>query len=311
MLASQAPHWVEVATRDADEGEPMRKRTIIAVLCTVATAAPTSASAVTLRWPRPTLVNPITVQLGTGYTHTTLSTTRDYIVKLPSTQKRGGTWLDGGHNIAIVGGSVTIPSWVTQATTAQRAAIYVKGATGTVHVQGVLIDGAGGAQLDGIDIDAPQATVQLEYDRIVNIRGGQASWHGDVTQPWGGVKALRIDHLTGSSNFQGLFLDPTMGPIGSVQLANVNLVATTTPTLDGGGDLLWLNSDSSTCAQYPVTLSNVWLAPRPGWSLAGAVWPHIVATSGACLGVTGSVQKGLPSSGSFVPSGSVGLGYTG
>lgn len=289
----------------------MRTRTIFALLCGLLACAPGAASAVTLRWPKPTLVNPITVRLGTGYTHTTLSTTQDYIVKLPSTKKYGGTWIEGGHNIVIVGGSVTIPATVTEATTAKRAAIYLKGATGTVHIQGVLIDGAGGAQMDGIDIAAPQATVQLQYDRVVNIRGGQSSWHGDDVQPWGGVRALRIDHFTGSSNFDGLFLDPTYGPIGSVTLSNTNMVATTTPTLDGGGAMLWTNTDLSVCTTYPVSLSNVWIEPRPGWSLAGAVWPHILATYGGCPGVTGYLYKGIPPTGSFVPAGSVGLGYSG
>ncbi len=291
----------------------MRKHTIIAMLCTLAAAVSGSASAATLRWPQPTLVNPVTVTLGTGYTHTMLSTTRDYIVKLPATQKRGGTWLEGGHNIVIVGGSITIPATMTAAatTSAQQTAIYVKGATGTVHIQGVLIDGAGGGQFDGIDVNAPQATVQLQYDRIINIRGGESSWHGDVVQPWGGVKSLRVDHFTGSSNYQGLFLDPSAGAIGSVQLSNVNLVATTTGPLDGGGVLLWLNNEASTCTKYPITLENTWLAPRPGSSLYGSVWSHAVATPGACPGLTGMPRTGIPSTGSFVPAGAAGLGYSG
>jgi len=289
----------------------MRKRSILALLATLTACASGSASAVTLRWPRPTLVNPITIQLGTGYTHSLLSTTRDYVVKLPPTKKYGGTFLEGGHNVLIVGGSVTIPSSVTTTTTAERTGIYVKGATGVVHIEGVLIDGASGPQMDGIDVAAPQATVQLEYDRVINIRGMQSAWHGDDVQPWGGVKALRIDHFTGSSNFQGLTLNPTDGPIGSVQISNTNLVATTTPTLDGGGSMLWLNDDPSVCTTFPTTLSNVWVDPRPGWSLAGALWPHQLAIAGACPGVTGVPYDGIPSTGSFVPAGSVGLGYSG
>jgi hypothetical protein len=291
----------------------MRKRTFIAMLCTLAAALPGSASAATLRWPQPTLVNPITVTLGTGYTHTILSTTRDYIVKLPATQKRGGTWLEGGHNIVIVGGSITIPPTMTAAatTSAQQTALYVKGATGTVHIQGVLIDGASGGQFDGIAVNAPQATVQLQYDRVINLRGGMSSWHADVVQPWGGVKALRVDHFTGSSNYQGLFLDPTAGPIGSVQLSNVNLVATTTPPLDAGGVMLWLNNDASVCSQYPLTLESTWIAPRPGVSLAGAVWPQLLMRTGGCPKVTGSIRVGIPSTGSYVPAGAAGLGYTG
>jgi hypothetical protein len=285
------------------------RRAIVAVLCAALATASASASAATLRWPAPTLVNPITINLGTGYTHTTLSTTRDYVVRLPATQKVGGTWLEGGHNIVIVGGAITIPKLSTSAGTAQHAGIYVKGATGTVHIQRVLIDGSGGGQFDGIDISAPQATVQLAYVRIVNVRGGQSSWHGDVVQPFGGVKSLRVDHLTGSSNFGGLFLDPTYGPIGSVQLSYVNLVATSSPPLEGGGAMLWLNNDPDVCSTFPISLENLWIKPRSGWSLAGAVWPAQILTPGACPKLTGPVHEGLPPDGSYVPAGAAGLSW--
>lgn len=273
------------------------------VSCALATAA--SASAATLEWAPPKLVNPITITLGTGYTHTSLSTSRDYLIKLPPTRKYGGTWIEGGHNVKILGGSITIPSSAS-ATTAQRTGIYVKDATGTVHIEGVLIDGTGGSQFDGIDIAAPLATVQLENLRIVGVNGGLNSWHADVVQPWGGVKDLRIDRLSGASNYQGLTLIKDLGPIGSAELSNVDMTATTDPTPDHGGQMLML-SNTTSCTTYPVSVSEFYILPRPGRTLANSVWPSNLAAG--CIGMTGVPQVGPPASGPFVPPGLAGLGY--
>jgi hypothetical protein len=267
-------------------------------------------------------VNPITIRLGTGYTSSTLSTTRDYVIKLPATEKLGGTWLVGGHNVVIVGGAISIPANTPagSAYDAQRTGIYIKGATGTVHVEGVTIEGAPGAQFDGVDIDAPQATVQLENDRVIGVQGGFSSFHGDVVQPWGGVADLRIDHLTATSNYQGLTLQQDLGPIGSAEVSNVDLTATAIAPVDGGGHMLWLTKDSNACAAYPIAFSNVYIQPRPGRTMANSVWPQMNAPA-ACpevgsllatwpaLPFSGDVHAGAPAGGSFVPAGVTGLGY--
>src|SRR6476660_7708325 len=99
MLASSRSADFKFRSVEPMVGRTMRKLTLIAMLCILVAVAPGSASAVTLRWPKPTLVNPVTVTLGTGYTHTALSATQDYIVKLPPTKKYGGTFLEGGHNM--------------------------------------------------------------------------------------------------------------------------------------------------------------------------------------------------------------------
>jgi len=280
-----------------------------------------TAPAAALRWAPPLMVEPKTITLGTGYTHTTLATNRDYIVKLPATKKVGGTWIDGGHNVVIVGGYITVPQGNSSATVNETTALSIKGATGTVHVEGVLIDGSGGGEFDGITINAPEATVQLENLRIVGVRGGYERVHADVVQPWGGVKDLRIDRLTGRSNYQGLTLKPDLGPIGAAELEEVDVTATTEGTLDRGGHMLWLTRGVDTCSAYPMTLSNVFVTPRPGKPLSGAVWPQKNFTLGCpaagtkssldwpALPVLGAAQLGPPSSGSYVPAGVAGLSY--
>ncbi len=267
-------------------------------------------------------MNPTTIDLGTGYTHVTLSTSRDYILKLPNIEKVGGTWIDGGHDVVVIGGAITIPTGTQPGTAydAERNGIYIDNSTGTVQIEGVSIDGSGGAEFDGIDIAAPAATVQLENLRITEVRGKFSNFHADVVQTWGGVKDLRIDHLTATSNYQGLTLDEDLGPIGSAEISDVDLTATTEPPLDKGGHMLWLTSGSESCSGFPVSLSNVYVQPRPGWTLGESVWPQddaplachetgVTSAAWPALPVTGSVQAGIPPEGSYVPAGVAGIGY--
>lgn len=276
-----------------------------------------------LRWSPPPLVDPLVITLGTGATHVSMSTRRDYIVKFPATKKAGATWLDGGHNVVVIGGAATIPEETPEgsANDWQRTGIYISNTTGTVHIEGVEIDGSGGSDFDGVAINAPAATVQLQNMRIVGVRGRYDGWHADVVQTWGGVRALRIDRLTGSSNYQGLTIPIDLGPIGSADISRVDLTDTEAPTVKGG-HLVWLTTGAYSCQSYPVALSDVYVKPRADRPLDRAVWPS-TASNLPCdpyvdamgvswpeLGdVTGTVALGPPPSGSYVPAGAAGLGY--
>jgi hypothetical protein len=140
-----------------------------------------------------------------------------------------------------------------------------------------------------------------------------------VVQPWGGVKNLRIDRMTASSNYQGLTLKEDLGPVGSVEVFNVNLTATTEPPLEKGGYMLWLTKQR-TCEDFPTRLKSVYVKPRPSLSLRRSVWPgsHSGLScngSGSSvvtwprLSVRGGVRVGRPRGGSFVPRGVAGLSY--
>ncbi|HEY2660362.1 MAG TPA: pilus assembly protein TadG-related protein [Caulobacteraceae bacterium] len=284
----------------------------------------TTGSGDKLRWAPPTLKNPITITLGTGDTTSNLKPTQDYIIKLPAKKKVGFTYILGGHNVVILGGYITLPVSADKTNGAPSRAIYIKGATGVVHVEGVLIDASGGGMSDGVDIAAPEATVQVENVRVEGIYGYNNQFHADVIQPFGGVRDLRVDKLTGYSGYQGLTIDQDQGAIGSAELYRVNLVATGAQvwgSANNGGYLLWLTPLSKCQPSYPVTLNNVYVKPRA--TLANAVWPPVGAQT-ACpalttandlvasfpkLPVSGYVSKGLPPQGDFVPQGVAGLNY--
>lgn len=268
-----------------------------------------------LRWAPPALENPITVQLGRGFTVSRLDPTRDYRIQLPAQRKVGGTVIEGGRNVVIVGGQVTASPNATS--NYERRGIYIKGTVGTVHIEGVEIDGAG-LPLDGIGINAPEAKVQIQNVHVKGLNGSYAGFHADVVQPWGGVRELRIDRLSGSSNYQGLFLQPGLGPIGSATIQNVDLTHTALPT-DRGGYMMWL---ANGCTTYPMTLSEVYVRSETVRPLDMMVYPSSAAGNTECpalisglnaswpqLPITGSVTHGSPANGAFVPPGIAGTDY--
>jgi hypothetical protein len=270
-----------------------------------------------LRWPPPPLAHPQRITLASGFSNVRLQSGRDYVLRLPRGRKLGGAFIEGGHNVVVIGGRISLPA--DAATDQQRRGLYFKHQTGTVHVEGVSIDGFEG-EGDGIAIDAPEAIVQLENVRIAGLRGSQAGTHSDVVQPWGGVRQLRIDRLTGSSAFQGLQLPVSMGPIGAAYLRFVDLHALSAPSAQGGGHMLWLTNPGS-CSGYTIALEQVYVVPRPGRTLANSVWPGVSDGSSCAavdkggsvqwpgLPVRGEVLAGSPDGGEFVPRWSVGSRY--
>lgn len=271
-------------------------------------------------WTSPQLDDPTTVSLDAGPTYTLLDRGNDYIIDLPDEVKVGHTMIEGGRNIVIRGGHVTVPS--DGRTDAERRGIYIKNATGTVHIEGIAIDGLESRGFDGISISAPEAIVQIVNVRVTGITGRFDGFHGDVVQPFGGVRELRIDHLSGTSNYQGLYLTETSGAIGSADIRNVNL-SYEANRYDETTYLLWLPVNPSSCETYPVVLKNVYMSPRPGQQVAGfAVWPNTDQPAGCTAVETargvawpslpeidGSVAAGAPPGGDFVVEGSVGLRY--
>lgn len=255
------------------------------------------------------------MRLGTGFTASQLDPRRDYRIVLPEQKKIGGTVLEGGRNIVIVGGQVSADPNTTS--DFERRGIYIKNAVGTVHIEGVEIDGAG-LPFDGIAINAPEATVQIQNVRVTNLNGSYDGFHADVIQPWGGVRDLRIDRVTGSSNYQGLFLQPDLGPIGSATIQNVDLTHTG-PASSSGAYMVWL---ANGCTSYPISLSEVYVGSDVAWDLNRMVYPSATAGPAECaaqvsggsaswprLPITGSVVQGSPAGGSFVPAGVAGTGY--
>lgn len=277
-----------------------------------------------LRWAPPHLDDPVTVRLGDGYTTTKLPPDQDARIELPDTVKRGGVTIEGGHDVVIVGGQIAIPPGTPPGNENNRfrTGVYVKGATGTVHLEGLRLSAGREVEWDAVDIAAPEAIVQLENVRADRLHGSLDGFHADVIQPWGGVRNLRVDRLTASSDYQGVTIPVDAGPIGRAELVNVNIQGLGDGS-GGGGHLLWLTSGTAECNAYPVQLRSFYVEPRPEAKFSKSTWPqaghppacgarvHRGTISWPLLpSVTGAVLRGRPPRGAFVPVGVAGLGYS-
>jgi hypothetical protein len=263
-----------------------------------ASSPPSLPGGTRLRWAPPALTNPIQVFVSNATRQLNLDTGRDYVVTFPpsAVSGAGGVIIAGGHNVVVIGGHISIP-WQGPAPPADsRRGLYLKDQTGTVHVEGVLIDGEDLGE--GIDLDERRgATVQLENVRIVGVHGrdevNHSDGHPDVVQSWGGPAELRVDRLTGTTTYQGILLNPTQYTASArtnvARLSNLNIRTTTS-----SGYLLWQAS------AFPLDLSNVWLTAA-GRGPRLLEWPSATAWAG--------VNVGTPLAGDFVTAGQVGDGY--
>src|SRR5207244_3258983 len=113
------------------------------------------------------------------------------------------------------------------------------------------IDSASGSEADGIFINAPKATVQIENVRLDNIQGSDNGYHATMVKVVSAAD-LRIDHVTGSTTYHGF--DFTDNSISSIEMQNVNA----THLLDTGGKLLRMTSPDD-CTNHPknTTFSNI------------------------------------------------------
>ena len=124
----------------------IRRRPSIAVLAGIAAAAVASSAAVPaapasgptatkraaaakVAWAPPRVVDPITIHVpdtgsiqGRGrWPHVvTMDPRRDYIVKIGHRRQAGGVVLDGGRNVVVVGGRITIPRMSVPASASER-----------------------------------------------------------------------------------------------------------------------------------------------------------------------------------------------
>jgi hypothetical protein len=240
---------------------------------------------------------------------------RDVRITLPA-KPVGPITIQNCRNAVLIGGSIKVlPS--SRVNGADQRAIYVKGCSGTVHIEGVLIDGnVAGSEADGIAVNAPAAVVQIQNVRAVGLRGSLSGNHADVFQPWGGVREYRIDRLTGSTNYQGINVKPASNAIGKGAIRNANVFSSGVTPTDRGGYFFWMN-----CNEHPLTLENVFVSPRVGKGFNQSVWPSVTHPSCAATvsaGVArwsqspktvGAVRQGAPTGGDYVPAGAAGIGY--
>ena len=303
----------------------MRLRTAIAAtVALVATASSGSVGAgasVRLAWAPPALSNPITIHVTNANRRVFLDDSRDYRLNIVEHLYRE-LWIEGGRNVVVVGGHITINELGSSSSYQDNTAIKVRygDPAGTVHLEGLLIDGA--YVNDGI-VTATNRNLQVQNVRVERVYDMIKNGHADCMQSQVGVGHLRVDRFTCSTQRQGFFLGDHDGPIRSADLRRVNLLGApgshllwqTTPGFDIALSDVWLGIASDFRAWAPF---GYWVYPqRDGKTYAGVIDRRrraVVSRDGKRLWFVGSrisgvVRKAPPGASDFVTADAVGMAY--
>ena len=268
-----------------------------------------------LSWAPPKLDHPETIQLEDHRDWgLKIKKDRDYIIKLPKDKPFIGELnIFGGHNVVIIGGEIRIPDGEENPDYAEgkkksRRAVYIQGTTGTIHIEGIHITGKGLHEGFNIAEREPGCIVQLQNIRVELLHGSFSKNHADVIQSWAGPAELRIDGLTGLSEYQGFFLLPNQHfPLDKGgflptkwDFRNINLLG----DLEKSAYLLWVPENHG----FPVEITNVWVRPaaRTNGNRDMFLWPKPKAVGDKTWD---KVKVGIPPGGDFVPEDMPGLKY--
>ena len=304
-------------------------RAAIAGLCLLAAPAFAAGS---LKWARPTLVNPVVIPITPGAVKVSPMGHPDCILAWPRTKHVGRVQIFNCHNLVSIGGWNTVPpayfsnGTVDTTNNPPSRILEVSGATGIVHIEGLLGDASAGGMSDGLDFNSPQAIIQIENVRIDGIYGYSNQFHADCIQPFGGVRALRVYNFTCRTAYQGLSIWPVgatpWGWTADIERTNIASIG---PVIWGehndGGYLYWPCANSGCSNMALTSFSYVYLQPRPGAAFSTTVYSTQrgvlestpLVTSSAItfpgLKIVGHVSYGAPPGGDFVPVGVAGVNY--
>ena len=293
----------------------------LVIVAGVTSAEPSSPAALRpLSWAPPALENPVVLDLGkeAQWRNFKLDKTKDYIVQMPKDHPWVGELnIYGGRNVVLIGGEVRIPDEAEDPAFGERneegklkksrRAVYIQGQTGTLHIEGLLISGAGLHEGFNIAEREPGCIVQLQNIRCETLHGSYSKNHADVIQSWAGPAELRIDGLTAFTDYQGFFLLPNQhfaldkgGFLPTKwDFRRINLIGT-----ELSAYLLWCPDNHG----FPIEVDDVWVKPasKKSGDRDMFLWPKPKAKGDTTWE---KVKEGLPPEGDFVPEGVAGRDY--
>lgn len=250
-----------------------------------------------LAWAPPELDNSRLMHLDEDTTTLRLDPDRDFEVRLPEEPLVApeGVTIIGGRNVVLTGGEIVVPADPDGAPPDVRA-IYLVDQTGTIHVEGVQLSGEGLGEGFALN-QRLGATVQIQNVRIGTVRGSEDGHHADVIQTWAGPAELRVDRLSGSTTYQGLFLLPKQfgdqpAP-EQFDLRHIDIQG-----LEGSAYLMWRDE-----RDWPMRVEDVWVSVEDDRDRELTLWPR------DDLARWDGVTIGRPPEGEFVPEGVAGTGY--
>ena len=320
------------------------------IAATALDAAMPAGAAAALSWAPPNLVNPITItlcncNLNNGQIIVNLAIGQDYVLEDPVVLTYPVV-IQGGHNVVWIGGEI-------RPTSAPAIGIHlirnVGYGGGTIHLEGIYLNGVDGVLTDGIaggewgSLYQPSGTLadailQIENVRVGPMSGDSALDHQDCIQQYGGWQDLRVDHFTCQTLYQGLTLpwedgaSNNQGVLSHWDIRNANLSDAPNSTGNGMQTLIHFGDRggyfNAATHQQGGNLSNVYLSatqksldqetyPNSGTataSLDGTIVHSTIDLEGtiswaSSWAIGGAISPGVPPGGDFVPLGVAGLNY--
>jgi len=302
-----------------------------------------------LAWRPPALVHPKVVtlcncNLVNDQIIVNLAAGQDYILK-DHVLLTHPVVIQGGHNVVWIGGAIRPSSGPDIGIQLIRD---IGQGGGTIHLEGIYLDGIDGVLTDGIEggewasTHAPSgtradATLQIENVRIDHLSGDSGVSHQDCIQHYGGWKDLRVDHFTCQTLYQGFYLPwedagaNNQGVLSHWDLRNANLTDSRNATGTGMQTLLHFGDlgpavFDATSHQQGGNLSNVYLGatqksldqetyPNSGTTSLDGTLVHSTVNADGTISwanswaISGFITPGDPPGGDYVPLGVAGLHY--
>jgi hypothetical protein len=222
-----------------------------------------------LFWPAPALSSPTTINVpssGGGYYQ--LNNQVDYNIVLPAGTRTGSIQIDGGNHTMTNGPDSTPAMLYFTDNGINGPAVSGR----VIHVAHLSINLTGGIERDGIAYGpAPSVIGQIEDVRILGTHGAGSQTHADIIQPYSSMQQVRIDRLTGDSDYQGLTFLSTDATISSVALRRVNLTLNPSSS-DTYTQIIYLVGRDNTTS--PISFNQVYVNnTRAGQTAQDAVYP--------------------------------------
>lgn len=305
-----------------------------------------------LRWKPPVLEDPIVLtptnpdSFFPGY----LNDGQDYIINLNSEsdgvkeKRTRAVQIRGGGDIVIIGGHTTLGYQASE-----TAAISITRGDNTsttnriVHIEGVQIDGGvlnsdGETPIyhDGIVVSDPYVDLRVQNTRVTGLRGKVDDIHSDIIQAQStgepgqrGAAAIRIDKLTGTTNYQGMYLVPDdesgAGP-AMIDMHRVNLSYSGPPEVGSVSYMVYFGDieEPGVLDYAPGHIDEFYIENNRAGQVVEreSVWPSIQGPAGfeavrngdkitwpGMPLLHGAVTVGQPAGGDFVPEGVPGIDY--
>lgn len=191
-----------------------------------------------------------------GNNCTGLQANQDYIIYCPvpitlNYPNIGAVKFSGGRHIVWIGGETNTPYQNLSSTDPYSRAIYTEYCSGVFHMEGLYLHGIDLS--DGFQLYSPEAIIQIQNCRVGDadepITAHNLSTfsdkHPDIIEGEGGWRELRVDKLTGWSNYQGIFLNQVKtkhGRFNTLKRVDINGAVDGVPT--GSRQLFWQGDDS-------------------------------------------------------------------